>query len=137
MYSLAHLLPLGQRKHIIELYFRPLTLKRFIVIGCKQDRLIPMGTRVTPKPLASVGKVVGFNFLTMTCVYGSLVKSIQLYTKSWLEIRNCTTTGLHLFITFELFFEHIFISIHFFLRCPKNRVFGTPGFWLQTGPRTG
>ena len=50
-------------------------------------------------------------------VYGSLVKSIQLYTKSWLEVRNCTTTGLHLFITFELFFEHIFISIHFFLQC--------------------
>ena len=69
MYSLAHLLPLGQRKHIIELHFRPLTLKRFIVIGCKQDRLIPMGTRVTPTRVAFVGKVVGFNFLTMTCVH--------------------------------------------------------------------
>ena len=68
MYSLAHLLPLGQRKHIIELYFRPLTLKRSIVKGGKHDRLIPMGTRVTPKPLVCVGKVVGFNFLTLICV---------------------------------------------------------------------
>ena len=67
MYSLAHLLPLGQRKHIIELYFRPLTLKRSIVIGGKHDRLIPMGTRVTPKPLVPFGKVVGFNFLTIIC----------------------------------------------------------------------
>ena len=67
MYSLAYLLPLGQRKHIIELYFRSLTLKRSIVIGGKHDRLIPMGTRVTPKPPVCVGKVVGFIFLTMIC----------------------------------------------------------------------
>ena len=68
MYSLAHLLPLGQRKHIIELYFRPLTLKRSIVIGGKHDTLIPMGTRVTPKPPVCMGKVVELIFLTIICV---------------------------------------------------------------------
>ena len=62
---MSHLLPLGQRKHIIEMYFRPLTLKRSIVKGGKHDRLIPMGTRVTPKPMVSLGKVWSFNLFEL------------------------------------------------------------------------
>ena len=58
---------MGQRIHGIFMYLNPLTFERSIVIGGKHDRLIPMGTRVTPKPLASVGKVVGFNFFTIIC----------------------------------------------------------------------
>ena len=67
MYYLAHLLPLGHRKQIIGLCFRPLTLRRSIVIGSKHDGLIPMGTGVTPKPPVCMGKVVEFNFLTIIC----------------------------------------------------------------------
>ena len=79
---------MGQRKHIIELYFRPLTLKRFIVIGCKQDRLIPMGTRVTPKPLASVGKVVGFNYLVIICVASNISTDEDVIEMVFVTIRN-------------------------------------------------
>ena len=43
------------------------TFERFIVIGDKHDRLIPMGTGVNPKPPVCVGKVVGFNFLIVIC----------------------------------------------------------------------
>ena len=97
MYSLAHLLPLGQRKHIIELYFRPLTLKRFIVIGCKQDRQIPMGTRVTPKPLASVGKVVGFNYLVIICV----ASNISSTDEDVIEMVFVTMRNENAILTFE------------------------------------
>ena len=34
-----------------------------IVIGGKHDKLIPMGSRVPPKPPVCVGKVIGFIFL--------------------------------------------------------------------------
>ena len=42
-----------------------LTFERFIVIGGKCDRLIPMGTRVTPKPMVSLGKVWLFNLFDL------------------------------------------------------------------------
>ena len=58
---------MGQRIHAIFMYLNPLTFERSIVIGGKHDRLIPMGTRVTPKPPVCVGKVVCFNFLTTIC----------------------------------------------------------------------
>ena len=55
---------MGQRIHVIFMFLNPLTFERSIVIGGKHDRLIPVGTRVTPKPpVCSVGKVAGFNYL--------------------------------------------------------------------------
>ena len=56
---------MGQRIHAIFMYLNPLTFERSIVKGGKHDRLIPMGTRITPKPPVCVGKVVGFDFLTI------------------------------------------------------------------------
>ena len=49
------------------MYLNPLTFERSIVKGGKHDILIPMGTRITPKPPVCVGKVVGFIFLTIIC----------------------------------------------------------------------
>ena len=59
---------MGQRINATFMYLNPLTFERSIVIGGKHDRLIPMGTRVTPKPPVCVGKVVGFNYLVIICV---------------------------------------------------------------------
>ena len=76
---------MGQRIHAIFMYLNPLTFERSIVIGGKHDRLIPMGTRVTPKPPVCVGKVVWFNFLTIICVE---VRVKFSYSSSKLRLRE-------------------------------------------------
>ena len=59
---------MGQRINATFMYLNPLTFERSIVKGGKHDRMIPMGTRITPKPPVCVGKVVGFNYLVIICV---------------------------------------------------------------------
>ena len=111
---------MGQRIHAIFMYLNSLTFERSIVIGGKHDGLIPMGTRVTPKPLASVGKVVGFNFLTIICGYndyryfwhskyidlrllvidGQLMAvecTFSLWFKNWVKVK--THNKVHIFMT--------------------------------------
>ena len=75
---------MGQRIHAIFMYLNPLTFERSIVIGGKHDRLIPMGTRVTPKPLVPFGKVVGFNFLTIICArkVSVFAKRVRLHLRT-------------------------------------------------------
>ena len=82
---------MGQRIHAIFMYLNPLTFERSIVIGGKHDRLIPMGTGVTPKPPVCVGKVVRFNFLKIICVEVSAAEAdadILRRTRRQIQIRT-------------------------------------------------
>ena len=88
---------MGQRIRAIFMYLNPLTFERSIVIGAKHDRLIPMGTRVTPKPLASVGKVVGFNYLVIICV----ASNISSTDEDVIEMVFVTMRNENAILTFE------------------------------------